>query len=49
MPLSTGRDGQEELTLDIEFANDWETTSSLNEDDFDAFTEENKLCFPSAL
>lgn len=45
MPLTSDQDGQEELTLDIEFENDWETTSSLNEDDDDAFIEENGYCF----
>ena len=40
------RNGAEgELTIDIEFDNEWETTSDWNEDDDDAATEENKLCF----
>lgn len=46
MPLTDDRDGEEELTLDIEFENDWETTSDWNEDDDDAAQEENELCFP---
>ena len=46
MPLTTDHGGQEEPTMDIEFENDWETTSSLNEDDHDAIAEENHLCFP---
>ena len=34
--------------LDIEFDNEWETTSDWNEDDDDAIVEENALCYPSA-
>lgn len=45
-PLTDDGDGEEELTLDIEFENDWETTSDWNEDDDDAAQEENELCFP---
>jgi len=45
MPLTDDGDGEEELTLDIEFENDWETTSDWNEDDDDAVVEENELCF----
>ncbi|TFY71244.1 hypothetical protein EVG20_g1769 [Dentipellis fragilis] len=39
-------DGEGELTIDIEFDNEWETTSDWNEDDDDAVGEENELCFP---
>jgi CTD kinase subunit gamma len=35
----------EELTIDIEFENEWETTSDWNEDDDEAALEENALCF----
>jgi len=34
------------LPLDVEFENDWETTSDWNEDDDDAAMEENEFCFP---
>ena len=34
--------------LDIEFDNEWETTSDWNEDDEDAIAEENTLCYPNA-
>ena len=34
-----------EATLDIEFDNEWETTSDWNEDDDEAVREENDLCF----
>ncbi|EJD38687.1 hypothetical protein AURDEDRAFT_91842 [Auricularia subglabra TFB-10046 SS5] len=33
-------------SLDIEFTNEWETTSDWNEDDDEAALEENALCFP---
>lgn len=46
LPLTDDGDGEEELTLDIEFENDWETTSDWNEDDDEAAGEENELCFP---
>ena len=45
LPLADDGDGEQELTLDIEFDNDWETTSDWNEDDDDAAEEENLLCF----
>lgn len=45
MPLTDDGDGAEELTIDIEFENEWETTSDWNEDDDDAAREENELCF----
>ncbi|PPQ91263.1 hypothetical protein CVT25_006380 [Psilocybe cyanescens] len=38
-------DGQEETSLDIEFENEWETTSDWNEDDDDAIAEEDQLAF----
>ncbi|TFY83750.1 hypothetical protein EWM64_g256 [Hericium alpestre] len=44
MPLDDANG--EELTIDIEFDNEWETTSDWNEDDDDAIGEENELCFP---
>lgn len=47
LPLTDDRDGEEELTQDIEFENDWETTSDWNEDDTEAVLEENDLCFPA--
>ena len=46
LPLTGDGDGDEELTQDIEFENDWETTSDWNEDDDDAAIEETNLCFP---
>jgi hypothetical protein len=47
MPLTDADDGDEELAIDIEFDNEWETTSDWNEDDDDAAAEENDLCFPA--
>ncbi|KAG6810658.1 hypothetical protein H0H92_010870 [Tricholoma furcatifolium] len=47
MPLTNTGDGAQELTIDIEFENEWETTSDWNEDDVDAATEEAELCFPA--
>jgi CTD kinase subunit gamma len=38
--------GQEELAMDIEFENEWETTSDWNEDDDEAISEEAQLAFP---
>lgn len=46
-PLTEPGDGQEELALDIEFENEWETTSDWNEDDEEAIGEEAELAFPS--
>jgi CTD kinase subunit gamma len=46
MPLTSRGDGEEELTIDIEFENEWETTSDWNEDDEEAAVEEADLCFP---
>ncbi|RDX43246.1 hypothetical protein OH76DRAFT_1410344 [Lentinus brumalis] len=45
LPLTDDGDGVGELTLDIEFENDWEATSDWNEDDEEAVAEENELCF----
>ncbi|KZV69782.1 hypothetical protein PENSPDRAFT_608211 [Peniophora sp. CONT] len=42
LPLTDGQ-----LPIDIEFDNEWETTSDWNEDDDDAVAEENGLCFPA--
>ncbi|KAH0588363.1 CTD kinase subunit gamma [Termitomyces sp. J132] len=47
MPLTNTGDGAQELTIDIEFENEWETTSDWNEDDIEAATEEAELCFPA--
>ena len=46
LPLTDDSDGVGELTLDIEFDNEWETTSDWNEDDDEVVAEENMLCFP---
>ncbi|KAJ3724141.1 CTD kinase subunit gamma CTK3-domain-containing protein [Lentinula guzmanii] len=46
MPLTEKEDGDRELSIDIEFDNEWETLSDWNEDDDEACTEENALCFP---
>ncbi|KAI1784407.1 CTD kinase subunit gamma CTK3-domain-containing protein [Ganoderma leucocontextum] len=46
LPLTDDSDGVGELTLDIEFDNEWETTSDWNEDDDEAVAEENTVCFP---
>ncbi|KAI0302301.1 CTD kinase subunit gamma CTK3-domain-containing protein [Multifurca ochricompacta] len=48
MPLTDDADGAEELTFDIEFENEWETTSDWNEDDDEAVAEENDLCYPKS-
>ncbi|EAU91862.2 hypothetical protein CC1G_04629 [Coprinopsis cinerea okayama7 len=37
---------EEELPVDIEFENEWETTSDWNEDDEEVVAEERELCFP---
>lgn len=39
-------DEASDLPLDVEFENEWETTSDWNEDDEEAAQEENELCFP---
>ncbi len=46
LPLTDYEDGAGELTMDIEFDNEWEATSDWNEDDEEAVAEENALCFP---
>jgi len=46
MPLSEDGD-EDQLALDMEFDDAWETTSDWNEDDDDAAAEENELCFPT--
>ena len=38
---------QEELAMDIEFENEWETTSDWNEDDDEAIGAEAQLAFPN--
>lgn len=45
MPLTDEGAGVDELALDIEFDNEWETTSDWNEDDDEAVADENELCF----
>ena len=47
MPLTSAGDGEEELGIDIEFENEWETTSDWNEDDEELAAEEAELCFPA--
>lgn len=47
LPLDSDGEGDGELAIDVEFENDWETTSDWNEDDVDAVTEETELCFPA--
>ncbi|KAK7048203.1 CID domain-containing protein [Favolaschia claudopus] len=42
-----GENDQEVLPLDVEFENDWETTSDWNEDDDEAAVDESELCFPA--
>jgi len=46
MPLSEEGD-EDQLALDLEFDDAWETTSDWNEDDDDAIAEESELCFPT--
>ena len=48
LPLTEKGDGDLELSIDIEFENDWETLSDWNEDDDEACLEENALCYPSS-
>lgn len=36
---------QPDMPLDIEFENEWETTSDWNEDDDEATTQETNICF----
>ena len=47
MPLTDEGDGDKELTIDIEFENEWETTSDWNEDDDDAAIEESMSATPA--
>ncbi|KAJ7164634.1 CTD kinase subunit gamma CTK3-domain-containing protein [Mycena crocata] len=46
LPL-TGETDDEVLAVDVEFENDWETTSDWNEDDDEAAEDESELCFPA--
>ncbi|KAF7365391.1 CID domain-containing protein [Mycena venus] len=46
LPL-TGENDDEVLAVDVEFENDWETTSDWNEDDDEAAADESELCFPA--
>ncbi|KAJ7729645.1 CTD kinase subunit gamma CTK3-domain-containing protein [Mycena maculata] len=46
LPL-TGENGDDVLAVDVEFENDWETTSDWNEDDDEAAADESELCFPA--
>ncbi|KAJ3539478.1 hypothetical protein NMY22_g4722 [Coprinellus aureogranulatus] len=47
LPLTDGGGlGEGEAAVDIEFENEWETTSDWNEDDVEVVTEESELCFP---
>ncbi|KAK7047936.1 hypothetical protein VNI00_006264 [Paramarasmius palmivorus] len=46
LPLTEKGDGEFELSIDIEFENEWETLSDWNEDDDEACAEENALCYP---
>lgn len=43
---SPSHDAANNLTIDIEFDNEWEATSDWNEDDEEAVAEENMLSFP---
>jgi len=45
LPLAGSAGGERELPIDIEFENEWETTSDWNEDDDDAAAEESETCF----
>lgn len=48
IPLPENEEGDSnELAIDIEFDNEWETTSDWNEDDDEAVAEENNLCYPN--
>ncbi|KAJ7645540.1 CTD kinase subunit gamma CTK3-domain-containing protein [Mycena polygramma] len=46
LPLS-GENDDEVAAVDVEFENDWETTSDWNEDDDEAAADESELCFPA--
>ena len=45
LPLSDGTKA-DDFAVDVEFENEWETTSDWNEDDVEVVTEEAELCFP---
>ena len=45
MPFTEKGDGEFELSVDVEFENEWDATSDWNEDDEEACAEENALCF----
>jgi CTD kinase subunit gamma len=49
LPIGDDDDGEGQLAIDIEFENEWETTSDWNEDDDEAAAEENELCFPGKI
>lgn len=44
LPLSDAENA--EVALDIEFENEWETTSDWNEDDVEVVVEEREVCYP---
>ncbi|CAK5284427.1 unnamed protein product [Mycena citricolor] len=46
LPLLSEND-EDVLAVDVEFENDWETTSDWNEDDDEAAADESELCFPA--
>ncbi|KAJ7459681.1 CTD kinase subunit gamma CTK3-domain-containing protein [Mycena latifolia] len=46
LPL-TGETDDDVSAVDVEFENDWETTSDWNEDDDEAAADESELCFPA--
>jgi CTD kinase subunit gamma len=46
LPFGDQHADDPELPIDIEFENEWETTSNWNEDDDEAAGAENSLCFP---
>ncbi|KAF7346125.1 CID domain-containing protein [Mycena sanguinolenta] len=46
LPLS-GENNDDVLNVDVEFENDWETTSDWNEDDDEAALDEANACFPA--
>ncbi|KAJ7644280.1 CTD kinase subunit gamma CTK3-domain-containing protein [Roridomyces roridus] len=47
LPLTFEKDDDTVATVDVEFDNDWETTSDWNEDDDEAAADESELCFPA--
>ncbi|KAI6046268.1 CTD kinase subunit gamma CTK3-domain-containing protein [Pisolithus marmoratus] len=44
LPLSDAENA--DVALDIEFENEWETTSDWNEDDIEVVMEEREVCYP---